>query len=117
MCASPEYAAMKNLEVQQNRQTQERISAQQSELKHEMEDIERRFENMMEDLRLSRQLDELCREEFWDIHISESERAYQQERAHIKASSQQRDAVIHAEVNKMKQAVCTEPDWTGNICV
>ena len=50
---------------------QERISARQLELKHEMEDIERRFENMMEDLRLSRQLDELRREEFWDIQISE----------------------------------------------
>ena len=50
---------------------QDRISARQSELKHEMEDIERRFENMMEDLRLSRQLDELRREEFWDIQISE----------------------------------------------
>ena len=58
---------------------------------------------MMKDLRLSRQLDKLQREEFWDILISESERAYQQERDRIKARSQQRDAVIHAEINKVKQ--------------
>ena len=32
-----------------------------------------------------------------------SERAYQQERARIKARSQQRDAIIHAEINKVKQ--------------
>ena len=32
-----------------------------------------------------------------------SERAYQQGRARIKARSQQRDAIIHAEINKVKQ--------------
>ena len=58
---------------------------------------------MMSDLRLSHQLDELRREEFWDIQTSESKRAYQQERARIKATSQQRDAIIHAEIEEMKQ--------------